>query len=347
MISIILAGGQGLRLWPESRRNRPKQLCKFFSDKSMLEQTINRLKQAGSHRVIIITNEQQRPLIKTMLDESDLQDIELLSEPQGKNTAPAVGLALARLRQDQQNDILGIFPADHYVGDEPSFVSSLEKAIQAAETGRLVTIGVKPRRPETGYGYIEKTRWEIGDIPNVYQVDSFCEKPDKEIAQQYVDSGQHLWNAGIYIGNSQTFMDEFALYLPEIHSRISSGFDEYVASYASLPDISLDYGIAEKSNRIAVVPSAFDWCDLGSWSAMDEFYQPDQDQNIGAGGNIAFVDSQSCLVKQKEKALVLFGVENLLVVESDDIILVADRNRSQDLRQVIDALKNQERFDLL
>lgn len=348
MMSVILAGGKGLRLWPESRQSRPKQLCRFFNDQSMLNNTIDRLLRSGSTSIYVVTNEELRPRIEAETRPyADRVKIEVLSEPQGKNTAPAVGLILARLYQEKQEGVLGIFPADHFVGDEEAFARSLHKAVKAAEKRHLVTIGIEPQAPETGYGYIEKTRWEVGEIPDVFQVNSFCEKPDLEKAKGYLDGGQHLWNAGIYVGHSSTFLEEFARHLPEIYQHIIKGAGEYVDAYGNLPDISLDYGIAEKSNRMAVVPSSFDWCDLGNWNALADFFDSDNEQNILVKGEAAFIKSNNCLVQQKEKYLVLFGVENLLVVESDDIIMIADRSRSQDIREVTEALGKKQRHDLL
>lgn len=348
MMSVILAGGKGLRLWPESRQYRPKQLCKFFNDRSMLNNTIERLLRSGSTHIYVVTNDELRPHIEAeTMCYAGQADIEVLSEPQGKNTAPAVGLILARLYQENKEDILGIFPADHFVGDEEAFKRSLNKAVQAAEKRHLVTIGVEPQAPETGYGYIEKTRWEVGEIANVFEVNSFCEKPDLEKAQAYLDGGRHLWNAGIYVGHSSTFLEEFARHLPEIYQHIIKGDRQYVDAYGRLPNVSLDYGIAEKSDRMAVVPSSFDWCDLGNWNALADFFSSDNDKNILVRGDAAFIKSKNCLVQQKDKYLVLFGVDNLLVVESDDIILIADRSRSQDIREVTEALSQKQRHDLL
>lgn len=348
MISVILAGGKGLRLWPESRQHRPKQLCKFFNNRSMLNNTIERLLRSGSTHIYVVTNDDLRHHIEAeTLCYADKALIEVLSEPQGKNTAPAVGLILARLYQENKGDILGIFPADHFIGDEEAFVRSLNKAVLAAREHHLVTIGVKPLSPETGYGYIEKTRWEVGEIPDVYQVNSFCEKPDLKKAQDYLDGGRHLWNAGIYIGHSTTFLEEYARHLPEIYQHIIKGAKEYIEAYERLPEISLDYGIAEKSDRMAVVPSSFNWCDLGSWNALADFFNSDHENNILVKGEAAFIKSKNCLVQQKEKKLVLFGVENLLIVESDDIIMIANRDLSQDIREVTENLVQNQRHDLL
>ena len=221
MIAVILAGGRGLRLWPESRQLRPKQLCKLVNNKSMLDNTIDRLTNAGAGKIIIITSDDLLPGIEELIkNRPDAHMIEVLTEPEGKNTAPAVGLVLARLQEENPDQILGFFPADHHISDEQAFAESMERAIRAAQTGHIATIGIAPDRPETGYGYIEKSKWEIGEIGNVYQVGSFREKPDLPTAQTYLNSGQYVWNAGIYIGSTSVLLDEFRT-LMDIHEKIS------------------------------------------------------------------------------------------------------------------------------
>lgn len=348
MISVILAGGKGLRLWPESRQKRPKQLCKFTGNKSMLDETIDRLLAAGSKRIVIITNEELAPSIEALVKQRDDSEIiEVLREPEGKNTAPAVGLVLTRYIGNNSDDILGIFPADHHILDSDAFSQSLERAKLAAQHNHLATIGISPTRPETGYGYIEKTKWEVANLPDVYQVNSFCEKPDLFTANSYLDSGRHMWNAGIYVGKSSVLMEEFHRYLPELYGKMILGFEEYVKSYEKLPNISLDYGIAERSDRMAVVPADFGWSDLGSWNALAELYQQDENMNACCGTDVIVMDSRNCMVKQQDKTVVLFGVDNLLVVETDDVIFVTQRDRSQDVRQIVEALEEQKRSDLL
>jgi Mannose-1-phosphate guanylyltransferase len=348
MIAVILAGGKGLRLWPESRRSHPKQLCKFVADRTMLDHTIDRLVKSGSDKIMIITNDELLGDINQLVrSRNDAELIEILSEPEGKNTAPAVGLALARCGVDADDDIIGIFPSDHHVLDEASFSRSIAKAAHAARQNRIATIGVAPDRPETGFGYIEKSKWEIGEMPDVFGVDSFREKPDIATAQTYLDTGRYVWNSGIYISKVKTLRDEFARFLPDIHAELADGYESYVRSYANLPNISLDYGIAEKSDRMAVVESDFGWCDLGNWNALVELADSDEGDNVNLGTDILTMESRHCLVKQREKTVVLFGVENLLVVETDDIVLVANRERTQDVRHLVELLQEHERYDLL
>lgn len=348
MISVILAGGRGLRLWPESRRQHPKQLCKFVEDKCMLDHTIDRLLNAGFNRVAIITTEDLAPLVQQIVDERpEKRLIEILSEPEGKNTAPAIGLALAKLCRDNPDSIIGVFPADHHVLDTKSFVQSVSTAVSAARKGYLTTIGISPDRAETGFGYIERAKWEIEDLPNVFQVHAFYEKPDLLTAQDYLASKHHLWNAGIYIAKVSTYLDEFAFHLPDIHRMILQGYEAYIQSYQKFPEISIDYGIAEKSQRMAVVPADFGWCDLGSWNALAEICPSDAAENVLLGNDVIVKDSHQCVVRQTDKTIVLFGVENLLVVETDNVVFVTERNKTVELKTLVDYLTKAGREDLL
>lgn len=347
MIAVILAGGRGIRLWPESRRQSPKQLCKFLGDKTMLDHTIDRLINAGSRQIIIITSDDLTQFIETIVAQrSELDMIEILSEPEGKNTAPAVGLVLAKYAEQTPTDVVGIFPADHYVKDNDAFNEAISKASQAAKKGYLATIGISPNRPETGFGYIEKTKWEVGEMENVFSVNSFLEKPDLKIAETYLESGQHMWNAGIYIGQFNTLVEEFAAYLPEVHQYIASGYDSYLDSYSQLPNISLDYGIAEKSRRMAVVPADFGWSDLGSWDALAKLHPVDTDKNTVIG-DVVLKDSKNCIVKQRDKTIVLCGASDLLIVETEQTIFIADRNKAQEIKDIVAFLNQEQRHDLL
>lgn len=346
MISVILAGGKGIRLWPESRKDKPKQFCKLVDNRSMLDHTIDRCIQTGSTRVVIITSDELLPQVKPLVEaRPDADIIEILSEPEGKNTAPAVGLALARY--GEEDEILAVFPADHHILDEEGFSSTLRKAMQAAHNNHIAIVGVTPNRPETGYGYIEKSRWEISQIPDVFEVSSFREKPDLNTAESYLAAGNYMWNAGIYIGKAGTFREEFKKHLPDIYVPLTRGYEAYRDSYAMLPSVSLDYGIAEKSDRMAVVTGDFGWCDLGSWNALAELHEQDEQQNTCSGHDVVILESSNCLVKQSDKTIVLFGVDNLLVVETGDVILISERQRSQDVRCLVEALSQEQRFDLL
>jgi len=348
MIAIVLAGGRGMRLWPESRQMRPKQLCKWVNGKSMLQNTLERLLQAGFQRLILVTGDDLKSAVEQVTDQLDTSTpIEILSEPEGKNTAPALGLALSACLQEPAETLLGIFPADHHIAHFSDFSHCLERASEAARKGFLTMLGVTPQRAETGYGYIEKAKYEFGDLPEVFPVQSFCEKPEALKAESYYRSGQYSWNAGIYICRRDILMQEYEKYLPDLYASMLGGPLVFRRNWSSYASISIDYGIAEKSDRMAVVSGDFGWCDLGSWNALGELYQADSAENVCDGKDFLLFQSQHCLLKQQEKTLVLYGVHDLLVVETEDVIFIADRDRAQDVRKIVASLKQQNRSDLL
>ena len=348
MIAIVLAGGRGTRLWPESRQLHPKQLCSFAGGKTMLENTLERLTAAGFTRLIVVTGDDLKSAVEHVADGLDTHaEVEILSEPGGRNTAPAAALALSACLSMPPDTLIGIFPADHHIDDFTAFVRGLQRAKAAAEKGFLTLMGVMPTRPETGYGYIELNRYEIAELPEVYPVVSFTEKPDAGRAEAFAAGGRHRWNAGIYLARLDVLQEEYAAYLPEIHTALLQGPAAVRKCYPKLPAISLDTGIAEKSGRLAVVSEDFGWCDLGSWSALEALYPADSRNNICAGKDVLPLESRDCLIRQQEKTVILFGVQNLLVVETDDVILIADRRRAQDIRTLVEALRGMNRSDLL
>ncbi|NLU49308.1 MAG: NTP transferase domain-containing protein [Syntrophomonadaceae bacterium] len=348
MISVILAGGKGVRLWPESREARPKQLCHFFGNKSMLEHTVDRLAAAGSEEILIITNQSQVEPVARVLSENKYRDkIEIVGEPLGRNTAPAIGLALARYLPGRGDDVLAIFPSDHYIRDTQAFREVIQKAVQVAGEGYLVTVGITPTYPETGYGYIKKSARAIGTVEGAFEVEAFKEKPDLQSAVRYVESGEYFWNAGIFIGKVSTVAEEYARYLPEVYRLIEQGYEIYLANYENLPNISMDYGIMEKSDRVGVVSGDLGWSDVGSWKALAELLEPDQHNNVLVGDDILAVDVRNCLVKQSEKTLALLGVKDLVIVETRDVIMICPKEESQNVRKIVDLLVEQGRDVLL
>ncbi|NLY84486.1 MAG: NTP transferase domain-containing protein [Acholeplasmataceae bacterium] len=348
MISVILAGGQGNRLWPKSRRNFPKQFCTLVGEQSMLDATINRLINIGSTKIIIITNDVILEATKTLVRKRhDSEIIEILSEPEGRNTAPAVGLILSALYAQNSNEIIGVFPADHYIPETPAFSQCIASALATAGMGLLVTIGIAPTQPETGYGYIEKDLRQDTILPHVYKIRSFCEKPDDATAQAYIDSGNYLWNSGIYIGQVKTLLNEYALHLPAVFTEILKGYDSYLHAYDNLPNISLDKAISEKSSVMAVVESNFRWHDLGSWESFKDLFASDAEGNCCIGNDILTLESKECLIGQENKTVVLYDVENLLVIETKEIVFVTRQKKGQDIRKVVKMLEENGRSDLL
>ena len=347
MICLILAGGRGVRLWPESTEARPKQLCKFFGDKSMLEHTIERTISVGARSIIIITSKDQVEAITRVVRQNVYDNVDIIGEPQGKNTAPAVGLAISRYLDSNPQDVIAVFPSDHFIGDIAAFKWVISRAAKAAEAGYLVTIGIKPSYPETGYGYIQAENRELPELEGVYKVVSFKEKPDLVTAEHYIKTGGYYWNAGIFLGRVDVFAREFARHLPEVYQFIEKGFESYLESYESLPEISIDYGIAEKSKRVAVVPGDFGWSDVGSWKALAELLEGDKEGNVLLGPDVVAVNTYNCLVKQNSRTVALLGVRDLVVVETPDVVMVCHKDEAQKVRILVEVLSEMGKNHLL
>lgn len=331
MISVILAGGQGVRLWPESTPEHPKQMCDFLGKGSLLDMTLQRLKPLGS--LVVVAGDRQRDILK---DELAGLNVNLLTEPLGRNTAPAVGLVLAS-GDYAEEEVLAFFPADHYVEDEDKFRSDLMAAEELAREGFLVTVGIVPAYPETGYGYIERAG-KVDVIGGAYRVKAFHEKPDAETASKYIQSGNYYWNAGIFmatVGNWCRLIQEF---IPILYTYITQGAEAYRKGYTAFPNLSIDYAIAEKCGKMAVLEGGFAWNDIGNWNALAAVLDQDDDGNALVGSAVA-VECSGCLGRSSEKQLVLFGMEDVIAVETVDTILVCPRSRSQDVKGLLDVLK--------
>lgn len=330
MISTILAGGKGVRLWPESTEKKPKQLCDFMGQGSLLTMTLRRLYPLGA--LLVVCGDEQKDAIEA---EQNGIEFAVLTEPMGRNTAPAVGLVLASGGFDD-DEVLGFFPADHYIEDDEGFRKVLHEAEVLAKDGYLVTVGIKPIYPETGYGYIERN-----DNEGSILVKDFHEKPDFETAKAYVNSGNFFWNAGIFIASVKTWMGLMEEHLLELYKNIREGLESYRADYPDYPNTSIDYAIAEKCDHMAVLEGDFGWNDIGCWDALAAVLDQDEQGNALVG-NALVIDSSGCLGRSSQKKLVLFGVEDLVVVETEDTILVCPKDRSQDIRQVVEIIQAQK-----
>ncbi|MEN6326292.1 MAG: sugar phosphate nucleotidyltransferase [Syntrophomonas sp.] len=327
MISVVLAGGQGVRLWPESTAQRPKQLCDFMGRGSLLAMTLKRLQSLGS--LVVVCGDEQKASIEAAAKELRAR---VLTEPMGRNTAPAVGLTLAEGRYNGE-EVLGFFPADHYIQDDEKFRQAIRWAEKLAREQYLVTIGIVPTYAQTGYGYIERIEGS-----NNHLVKAFHEKPSIEDAIKYVESGRYLWNAGIFVASVNTWLQLMQEYMPELYLNIKKGTKAYRENYPRYSNISIDYGIAEKCSKMAVVEGDFGWSDVGSWDSLAAVLDHDDNGNVLLGTSRA-IDTSNCLAKSCGKNVVLFGIQNLVVVETEDTIMVCPRERSQDIKGLVDVLK--------
>ncbi len=343
--AVVMAGGSGTRFWPASRAARPKQFLQLAgSAESLLQASVRRAAAlVGLPRVLVVTGEPHGALAREQLP--GLPEQNLLLEPLGRNTAPCLAWAAARIRKRAPRGVIAALPADPHIGDERLFQAALERALQAAAGGAIATLGVKPSRAETGYGYLE-----VGEpvSEGVHRVDAFIEKPDRERAQRFAQSGRHLWNSGMFFFRADVILRAIARHLPELgafvarceHAQDAGAEQAVVAeSYPALQAVSIDYGVMEKTDGIVVVPAAFGWDDLGSWGAAWALAAKDPEGNA-ARAELLAIDAGGCLVSAApDKLVVLLGVEDLVVVDTPDALLVVPRDRAQDVGQVVKTLR--------
>jgi mannose-1-phosphate guanylyltransferase len=351
MYVVILAGGSGTRFWPLSRRKSPKQLMSVFGGKSMLQRTVERVLPLRPKRVLVVTNALQARDTAAQLEEYRQQaHIDIIEEPVGRNTAPAIGLAASIISCHDPTAVMVVLPADHYITDEKGFRVTLHKGREAALNGYLVTFGIEPTRPETGYGYIEADREMRGDGP--YPVRRFVEKPSLERALEFLTSGNFYWNSGMFIWRADVILDRILEHTPGLAAGLAGlTFSDEIwelddlkpqiaAIYRDIKGESIDFGVMEKADNVMVIPSPFGWSDVGSWGALPEVMQPDIHGNviINAAGEVN-IDAGGCLVYGGGRSVALVGVWDTIVVTTDDAVLVCARERAQDVKKVVEELE--------
>lgn len=355
--TVIMAGGSGTRFWPLSRRARPKQLLSLAGDgtTALLTATARRVASLSPlSRTLVVTRADLAQGTRDALP--GLAEENLLLEPSGRNTAPCVAWATATIQRRDPSAVIVVLAADAFIRDENAFVEALRTAARAAEEGVIVTLGIEPTRPETGYGYLHIGE-STGSVEGVRSVRAFVEKPDFARATEFVTGGQHLWNAGIFVFRADVMRAAVARFLPTIAGALEV-FDgaaargeetETVASlYPSLQSISIDNGVMEKVSEVAVVPVSCGWSDVGSWQASWELAAHDTDENAVRAERAVLIDARGNMVVAPEgKTVALVGVENLVVVDTADALLVVPRERAQDVKKAVDALAAKKRDDVL
>ena len=343
MKSIILAGGSGSRLWPLSREEYPKQLLSFDNDESLLQKTFKRLCCFSKpSEIVTITNIKHYQNIKLQLNQIDKSNV-VIAEPLSRNTAPAIACTLEFFRQNfNEDDIVLIVPSDHLIKDTNAFNKTVECAKTLAQEGYIITFGIKPSYPETGYGYIKTEK----ELLEGYKVEKFVEKPNYETAVKYLESGEYYWNSGIFMGKISTFVKEFEKYAPNIYSQLKLldySIDTKIpyGIYENMPSISIDYSIMEKSDKIALVTLQSDWNDLGSWQSLYNVKEKDIDGNVITGKVVTENVKNSFIYSQKELVAVS-DLNDVVIVETEDAIMACKMNKTQNVKLLYDKLKENQ-----
>ncbi len=355
LYAVIMAGGHGTRFWPLSRRSRPKQLLDIVGRGSLIRQTMDRiLPLVPANRILAVAGAEHAEAIRADLPEMPQEN--LLVEPVGRSTAAAIGLAALVVRARDPHASLAVLPSDHLIRDRDGFLRALEAACEVACGGDyLLTLGMKPTTPETGYGYIrvgERLRVVRG-FP-VHRVDRFVEKPDRKRAEAYLADGHYLWNGGMFVWHVETILEAIRLHLPDTFEGIAEiglalaagGLEGAVQRvYQRLPNVSIDTGVLEKAGNVLVLPVEVGWSDVGSWAALDTLLQPRDGGNVGVGEHVA-IDTRRCVVYSPDKLVATVGVDDLVIVETDDALLVCRKDRAQEVRRVVEVLEQQQREGL-
>ena len=358
MYIVILAGGSGTRFWPLSRTVRPKQLISITGDRTMLQRTVERVLPLKPERILIVTNAVQAEETKRQLSSYNAIPIDVVAEPRARNTAPAIGLAATIISARDPNAIMAVLPADHFIKDEAAFRGAIMEADRAARNGSLVTLGIMPSRPETGYGYIEAEVSPEGFAP--FLVRRFVEKPPLEKAVKYLEQGNYFWNSGVFIWSCAAIIEEIRRHMPNLAALLaplSLRCDEWECFesnagietlYDKTESTSIDYGVMERSDKVRVIPVEMGWSDVGSWSALPEIVKPDISGMVSINAdNQINIDSSDCLVYGDRRVIAMVGVKDLIVVSTPDALLVCHRDQAQDVKKVVEELARSGKSDVL
>ncbi len=356
IIPVIMSGGAGTRLWPASKKSKPKQLLSLVGSETLIQQTVNRLsgEKAGFGFLppLIVCNQAHTNEISRQLSAISVPPLAIITEPMPRNTAPCAVIAALAASEFDQDALILLAPADHYIRDEDAFNTAIAKAIAAALDGYIVTFGITPTEPHTGYGYIKQ-----GDVldANICNVESFCEKPDRDTARSYLESGQYFWNAGIFMCKPSVLLQEMKLHRPDILKACQHCFSASpekgnlrsldARSFAACPSESIDYAVMEKTKKAAVIEANIGWSDIGSWSAL-------RAMNAGKNGNalsgeVMVLDSKNCLVHSDGPFIAALGLEDMAVIVHEGAVLIAPFDRVQEVKKIVETLKADKRDDLL
>ncbi|WP_263066159.1 mannose-1-phosphate guanylyltransferase/mannose-6-phosphate isomerase [Dickeya dadantii] len=352
LLPVIMAGGTGSRLWPLSRELYPKQFICLHGQNSMLQETVNRLSGIETRAPVVICNEEHRFLVAEQLRQINQLSNNIILEPAGRNTAPAIALAALNAIRQGEDPLLLVLAADHIIENTAAFHSSIKKAIAYAQKGSLVTFGIVPTGPETGYGYIQRGEKLPGDESSPHKVLRFVEKPSLKIAEEYLQSGEYYWNSGMFMFRAKRYLQELEKFRPDILkacqlsiegiSQQGDFINVQTEHFITCPDESIDYAVMEKTEDAVVVPLDAGWSDVGSWSALWEVNDKDDDGN-SLKGDTFLHNTKNCYINTDDQLVAAIGVDNLVIVNTKDAVLVVQKDQVQDVKRVVEFLKEKSR----
>lgn len=354
IVPVILSGGSGTRLWPLSRKMHPKQLLPLLNKTTLLQDTVNRFEKAADvNHAIVICNDDYRFMVAEQVKQSKLQTVDIILEPFGRNTAPAIALAALNAVKDGSDPVLLVLPSDHDIRDVDSFLKAVMVGEEKSEQDNFVTFGIVPDKPETGYGYI-KAGDSISD--GCYSVAQFVEKPDQDTAEDYINQGGYYWNSGMFMFKASIYLQALEELSPEIFAACSTAFKtskidmDFIRidsdAFEKCPSDSIDYAIMEKVDNAVVIPVDIGWSDVGSWAALHDLGNVDDMDNTIIG-DVESEASRNCYIRAESKLVVALGVEDLVIVDTDDALLVAHRGKVQDIKPIVEKLHNDGREEVM
>ena len=348
---LILAGGKGSRLYPLSRAGEPKQFLKLINDKSFLVNTVDRIIPIiDRDNIYVVTNMDYKEKVKNEL--IGINDENIFVEPANKETATCIGLSAVKLLKQDANAVMVVLPSDHYIQGEKNYIDTLSQAIEMANKRRcIVTLGIEPNRPETGYGYIEMGERTTGNIPT-YKIARFTEKPNLEVAKDFILKGTYLWNSGMFIFRADVILREIEKYLPKLHKPLMEIYkslgeeteEEVIKEqYEFIDGISIDFGVMQKTRKAYVIKCDFSWDDMGSFGALSRLLSTYRNNNISP--NVYVDECENCSIFGGKNLIIGFGIKDLVVVDAGDVILVMDKNKDQEIKHLLNKLNEQSKFN--